>query len=465
MPPLSDDRFDSLAKSLGIEFSTQERAEVDGLRAVTGGFVGALEAVLDAPEPPRAPVVSRAFERPSPTENPYGAWVVRTSVRERDSGLLAGRSVVLKDNVALAGVPMAGGTDFLEGYVPEEDATIVERMLAEGAEIVGKSACEYLSASAGSHTSASGRVSNPRDPSRTAGGSSSGSGALLAAGEVDLAIGGDQGGSIRYPASYCGIVGMKPTHGLVPYTGILSLDAHIDHTGPMTRNVRDNALLLNVLAGPDGIDPRQTAVRVADYLKDLDTGVAGLRIGLLDEGFHESIESGVDQAVRQVASTLGTKGARIETVSVPGHISHGALIAAFLMVGNWALVSNGGFPLHACQPDPLRIGRSLRSLAQRRFEDDAKREADVARRGTRQRGAGRRNLRKGAPPAGGGTRRLRPRSGRGRCPADADDPDDRAAAAARERRSCRVVAGDLAGHFERGALRCVGASSDFGSLW
>ena len=108
-------------------------------------------------------------------------------------------------------------------------------------------------------------VRNPHDTERTTGGSSSGCGALVASGEVDLAIGGDQGGSIRFPASFCGIVGMKPTHGLVPYTGILSIDAHLDHTGPMTASVADNALLLEVLAGPDGVDTRQQGVRTAPY--------------------------------------------------------------------------------------------------------------------------------------------------------------------------------------------------------
>ena len=124
---------------------------------------------------------------------------------------------------------------------PSVDATVVTRILDAGGEIVGKAVCENFSTSGGSHTCASGPIHNPHKHGYSAGGSSSGCAALVAAGEVDMAIGGDQGGSIRLPSSFCGIYGMKPTHGLVPYSGIMSMETTIDHTGPMTANVRDNA--------------------------------------------------------------------------------------------------------------------------------------------------------------------------------------------------------------------------------
>jgi amidase len=120
-------------------------------------------------------------------------------------------------------VPLRNGTSILEAYVPPVDATVVTRILDAGGTITGKTVCEAYCLSGGSHTSATGPVRNPYDPRRSAGGSSSGSGALVAAGEVDMAIGCDQGGSIRMPSSFCGTYGMKPTHGLVPYTGILGL--------------------------------------------------------------------------------------------------------------------------------------------------------------------------------------------------------------------------------------------------
>ena len=188
---------------------------------------------------------------------------------------------MLKDNIMLAGVPMMNGAATLEGYVPNIDATVVTRILDAGGTIVGKAHCESFCLSGGSHTSASGPVHNPRKMGYSAGGSSSGSAALVAAGEVDMALGGDQGGSIRIPASFCGIYGMKPTHGLVPYTGIMPIEIFVDHTGPMTANVADNALLLEVLAGPDGYDPRQYNVRVQPYCEAFGRGVSGLRIGVV----------------------------------------------------------------------------------------------------------------------------------------------------------------------------------------
>ena len=168
----------------------------------------------------------------------------------------------------LAGVPMMNGAATLEGYVPDIDATVVQRMLDAGATIVGKAHCEFFCMSGGSHTGATGPVHNPHKMGYSAGGSSSGSAVLVALGEVDMAIGGDQGGSIRMPASFSGIYGMKPTHGLVPYTGIMPIEIYVDHTGPMTASVADNALLLEVIAGPDGYDPRQYNVKTHPYTED-----------------------------------------------------------------------------------------------------------------------------------------------------------------------------------------------------
>ena len=213
--------------------------------------------------------------RPLPDDNKCNAWYVKTTVRGAPEGKLKGRTVVVKDNIMLAGVPMMNGAATLEGYVPNIDATVVTRILDAGGTIVGKAHCESFCLSGGSHTSASGPVHNPRKMGYSAGGSSSGSAALVAAGEVDMALGGDQGGSIRIPASFCGIYGMKPTHGLVPYTGIMPIEIFVDHTGPMTANVADNALLLEVLAGPDGYDPRQYNVRVQPYCEALGRGVSG----------------------------------------------------------------------------------------------------------------------------------------------------------------------------------------------
>jgi amidase len=281
-------------------------------------------AALDA-TPDEVPVVTepRTFARPGPDQNRYGAWYVTTAIkRERGGGgKLDGKGIALKDNVCLAGVPMVIGAKILEGYVPEVDATVVTRILDAGGEIAGKSVCEYYCVSGGSHTSATGPVLNPRKAGYSAGGSSSGSAALVAAGEVEMAIGGDQAGSIRIPANHCGIVGLKPTFGLVPYTGIAPLEITIDVCGPMTANVRDNALLLDVIAGPDGLDSRQRDVKVGRYVEALDGGADGLRIGIVKEGFgHPNSEPDVDAKVQAAAHRFAKLGAAVTEVSIPMHM-------------------------------------------------------------------------------------------------------------------------------------------------
>lgn len=143
--------------------------------------------------------------RPEPEENEYNAWYWKTEVKGNSVGKLAGKKIVLKDNVSLAGVPMMNGSAILEGFVPNEDATIVTRILDEGGVIIGKAVCEDLCLSGGSHTSAAGPVLNRHDVSRASGGSSSGSTVLVAIGEANLAIGGDQGGSIRILSSWSGV--------------------------------------------------------------------------------------------------------------------------------------------------------------------------------------------------------------------------------------------------------------------
>src|SRR5262249_14820022 len=179
----------------------------------------------------------------------------KTEIPGAASGKLKGKKVALKDNICLAGVAMMNGASTMEGYVPDIDATVATRILDAGGTITGKTVCEYLCFSGGSHTSASGPVHNPHRIGYSAGGSSSGSAAVVALGEVPMALGGDQGGSIRIPAAFCGIYGLKSTHGLVPYTGIMPIELTLDHAGPMTATVEDNALLLEVLAGPGRARP------------------------------------------------------------------------------------------------------------------------------------------------------------------------------------------------------------------
>lgn len=261
-----------------------------------------------------------AGTRPTGEDNPLNAWYVKTEVRGAPRGPLTGKTVALKDNVCLAGVPMMNGASTLKGYTPDVDATIVTRLLDAGATIAGKAHCEYFCLSGGSHTNATGPVHNPHRMGFSAGGSSSGSGALVGGGFIDMAIGGDQGGSIRMPASFCGCYGMKPTHGLVPYTGVMPIEATIDHTGPMTQNVMDNAVMLEVLAGPDGLDPRQYDVVTDQYSHAVTRGVSGLKIGVVKEGFgRPESEADVDAKNRAAAEMFRRMGATVDEISIPWH--------------------------------------------------------------------------------------------------------------------------------------------------
>ena len=282
--------------------------------------------------------------RPNPEENPLGAWYWRCDIQGDPGGVLSGKTIAIKDNVCVSGVPMMNGTSVLEGYTPEIDATIVTRILEAGGHIVGKAVCESLCFSGGSHTSDTGPVRNPANLLHSAGGSSSGSAALVAAGEVDMGIGGDQGGSIRIPASWCGIVGLKPTYGLVPYTGVFPIELTLDHTGPMARSTADVALMLEAIAGPDGLDPRQSGgLSGQDYSQALTGDVSGMRLGIVQEGFgHEGLsERDVDEAVNSAARSYEGLGAQVETVSIPWHLDGYHVWSAIAVEGATMLMVAG----------------------------------------------------------------------------------------------------------------------------
>jgi amidase len=316
------DQLRGVAEDLGMHMSDTDLKSYNQLLQGNYAAYEAIEAMPDyVPEVkyPRSPGY-----RPEGEENSRNAWYVKTTVKGAPSGKLAGKTIALKDNICLAGVPMMNGASTLEGYVPNIDATIVTRMLDAGGTIVGKTHCEYFCFSGGSHTNATGPVHNPHKMGYSSGGSSSGSGVVVATGEVD-------------------IYGMKGTHGLVPYTGVMPIEITLDHTGPMTRNVRDNALLLEVLAGEDGLDPRQYAPRTAKYTEALEGGVRGLRIGVVKEGFGlANSEPEVDAKVMAGAQLFKKLGASVDEISLPMHLLGPAIwlpIAAegateFMMKGN-----------------------------------------------------------------------------------------------------------------------------------
>ena len=320
----SPEQMRNVARQCGLSLSDPD---LESFRQLFTGYVAAYNAVDAMPdEIPPVKYPRTAGARPTPEENRQNAWYWKTSIKGAATGKLRGKRVAIKDNVMIADVPMMNGASTLEGYVPDFDATVVTRILDEGGEIVGKTHCEYFCLSGGSHTNATGAVHNPYRRGYSAGGSSSGSAVVVALGEADMALGGDQGGSIRMPASFSGICGMKPTWGLVPYTGIMPIEIFVDHTGPMTATVSDNALLLEVIAGDDGIDPRIRNPKVHLYSRALQGGVSGMRIGLLTEGFKQpGAEKLVNEKVQAAARRFADLGAKVEDVSIPMHTAGPAI--------------------------------------------------------------------------------------------------------------------------------------------
>ena len=214
------------------------------------------------------------------------------------------------------------GSSIMEGFIPSVDATVVTRILDAGGQIAGKAVCEAFSFSGASFTSSTGPVLNPHNPGFNAGGSSSGSAALVVNGDCDMAMGGDQGGSIRIPSSWSGAYGLKPTHGLVPYTGIFPMETTLDHTGPMAMNVENVALLLEVVAGKDPLDPRQGEVVTRPYTAALTGDAKDLTVGIVKEGFgwDGASEEDVDSGVRSAAEKFKDLGANVVEVSIPMHL-------------------------------------------------------------------------------------------------------------------------------------------------
>jgi amidase len=310
-------------------------SEADGelLAALARGTFDGCDRLekVDAFEPP-AHYPRTAGSRPVASENEYNGWVWRCDVPGRSEGVLAGHDIVLKDIIPVAGQPMTAGSSVLEGYTAAFDATVVSRVLDAGGRIRGIATTEDMCLSGASVSAATGQVRNPRDSARSAGGSSSGVAALVAAGAVDAGIGADQGGSIRIPASLCGVYGMKPTYGLVPYTGCAPIDPSLDHLGPIAGTVDGVARLLTAIAGYDGLDPRQQPHDAEDYLREESTDVRPLRVGVLAEGFDRAdlSDPGVDETVRGLARAVREIGHEVSDVSVPLHSSamdiHGALL-------------------------------------------------------------------------------------------------------------------------------------------
>ena len=240
-----------------------------------------------------------------------------------DPGPLAGVPVALKDNLCTRGVPTTCSSRILEGWLPPYDATVVERLAAAGAVVVGKTNLDEFAMGSSTENSAFGVTRNPLDPTRVPGGSSGGSAAAVAAGFAPLALGSDTGGSIRQPAALCGVVGVKPTYGAVSRYGLVAFASSLDQVGPFARTVSDAALLLEAIGGHDPRDSTSIPEPAAGLTEVLDRGVEGLRIGVIEELSGDGLE-GIADDVRsrlgEAASALAAAGATVETTSVPSTV-------------------------------------------------------------------------------------------------------------------------------------------------
>jgi amidase len=319
--PPSKQELQRLAQEFRFELSEEELETFAAAAPATLAGFTRLDELPNEHLPVKYPRADFGH-RPTGADNPSNGWSWVCSIPGAPEGPLVGKRVAIKDNTCVAGIPMLNGSPIMEGYVPREDATVVTRLLDAGAEIVGKTAVPAFCFDGGGLTGyPEPQPTNPHDAAYLCGSSSNGSAAVVVTGQADMALGGDQGGSIRLPSSWSGCCGHKPTFGLVPYTGIFPIELTIDHTGPMARTVADCALMLDVIAGEDGLDPRQVGVRVEPYAEGLDRGADGLRVGVLREGFDLPglSEADVDAAVRDAMEHLAGAGAVVDEVSVPMH--------------------------------------------------------------------------------------------------------------------------------------------------
>lgn len=321
---------EKLLQPLGLTIRSEESADYQRLLAAVHDCaerVSNLEDYQPIPDTDRFP--RQNVRIPQASEQSFGhAWAHRFLIEGNKSAKsgLKGKTVCLKDCIAVAGVPQFFGSHAFPAWTPKTDATVLQRILEAGADVHGTAVCESFCNSTASFTSSQGIIENPHQFGYSAGGSTSGGSALVAGGLIDFAIGTDQGGSIRVPASLCGCVGLKPTHGLVPYTGITSGDSIDDHAGPIARSVEEVAACLDAIAGYDGIDDRSLGTMAPgsyhflNSLKQQGGRLEGLRIGVLREGIeNDLVQEGVRKAFFNAVQELASLGAAVSEVSIPLH--------------------------------------------------------------------------------------------------------------------------------------------------
>jgi len=284
--------------------------------------------------------------------------------RGDDPGPLAGVPVALKDNLCQRGVPTTASSKILEGWRPPYTATVVERLLGAGAVPVGKTNLDEFAMGSSTENSAFGPTRNPLDPARVPGGSSGGSAAAVAAGMTPVALGSDTGGSIRQPAALCGLVGVKPTYGLVSRYGLIAFASSLDQIGPLTTTVADAALVLEVISGHDPRDSTSLPEPAPTLVAHLGDGVAGLRVGVVSE-LVEGSDPEVVSAVERAASVLRDAGATLVNLSIPEirlGLSAYYLIAPAEASSNLARYDGVRYGLRVDAPDVAAMNEATRTV-------------------------------------------------------------------------------------------------------
>ncbi|HEY8116488.1 MAG TPA: Asp-tRNA(Asn)/Glu-tRNA(Gln) amidotransferase subunit GatA [Actinomycetota bacterium] len=301
-----------------------------------------LASALRAGECSAAEILESSTERIDDVDGRVGAFLARTDelAREQartaderiaagDAPPAAGIPLALKDVLSTRGVTTTCGSRILETYVPPFDCTPWERLERDGGVLVGKTNCDEFAMGSSNENSAFGPVHNPWDLDLVPGGSSGGSAAAVAAGEAVWALGTDTGGSVRQPASLSGVVGLKPTYGLISRYGLIAFASSLDTVGTLTRSVRDAALLLSAIGGKDPMDATSLDEPRRDYTEGLDGEISGIRVGVVKEAFGEGVEPGVRDSVRHAVDELANLGARVGEASFP-HADY-ALSAYYLI--------------------------------------------------------------------------------------------------------------------------------------
>ncbi|MEF8788642.1 MAG: amidase [Haloarculaceae archaeon] len=339
---------ESLAETLRIDVAADRTDEI--AEQINNGlhWYDDLDAYGHAGTGPGTTPSAVRYDPPT-DEDPLNAFITRFDLASPDGGdALADLDVAVKDNVAVAGVPMTCGSRTFEGVVPQRHASVVDRLLDAGATLVGKTNMDELAYGPTGETSQFGPARNPADPDHVTGGSSSGSGAAVGAGDVDVALGSDTGGSVRIPAAFCGVVGVKPSWGVVPRFGFVELAYSLDHIGPLARDVETAARTLDVIAGFDERDPSSAmADRVAGSFVEAVADppeVGSLSVGVPAEFYGDQVEPGVRTVIDDRLEAMEAAGASVVDASVPAVEDTVAASNAITVSEFFATVRSNGVP-------------------------------------------------------------------------------------------------------------------------